>query len=60
MLWNARVHPIHRSGTADLSEAERLACFLNRDNYLDPVWCSNFAREYPELRNTGIAPNEIE
>ena len=43
-----------------ISEAERLACFLNRDNYLDPVWCSIFAREYPELRNTGIAPNEIE
>jgi hypothetical protein len=42
-----------------ISEAERLACFLHRDNYLDPTWCINFAREYPELRNPGVAPNDI-
>jgi hypothetical protein len=42
-----------------ISEAKRLACFLLRDNDLDPAWCINFAGEFPELRNAEAAPNDV-
>ena len=64
---NAERHGVAHSGVHSfelyvddprlVGEAERLRPYLFRDNYLDPAWCANFAREYPELRNTGIALN---